>query len=198
MKNTQYITIQGWMVNELKLKGNDLIVYAVIYGFSQDGESKFSGSIDYLCKTINGTRPTVRKAIKNLLNRNLIIKETIKKTFNVYQTNLEVVKKLSFGGKETLPGDSKETIPNTNTINTIEDRKKKFQLLLKPYIEKYGNKMMNQFYSYWTELNKSKKKMRFEEQRFFEIGKRLSTWNSRNNKGGDEDTGTFNAADYQH
>ena len=33
MYNNQFYIIQGWMVNELKLKGNELICYAVIYGF---------------------------------------------------------------------------------------------------------------------------------------------------------------------
>jgi hypothetical protein len=50
MKNSQYINIQGWMVNELKLKGNDLIIFAIIFGFSQDQESWFNGSLQYLKK----------------------------------------------------------------------------------------------------------------------------------------------------
>ena len=33
IKNENFIAIQGWMINELQLKGNDLIVYALIYGF---------------------------------------------------------------------------------------------------------------------------------------------------------------------
>ena len=32
-----YVAIQGWMITDLNLKGNDLLIYAVIYGFSQDG-----------------------------------------------------------------------------------------------------------------------------------------------------------------
>ena len=35
IKNENYVVIQGWMVNELNLKGNDLMVYAIIYGFTQ-------------------------------------------------------------------------------------------------------------------------------------------------------------------
>jgi hypothetical protein len=30
-----YVTIQGWQVSELKLSGNELIAYALIYGFCQ-------------------------------------------------------------------------------------------------------------------------------------------------------------------
>ena len=48
MKNENYIVIQGWMRNELNLKGNELIVYALIYGFSQDEESEFTGSVAYI------------------------------------------------------------------------------------------------------------------------------------------------------
>ena len=38
--------------------------------------------------------------------------------------------------------------------------------------------------------------MRFEQQTFFEVGKRLATWNKNNKKGGDEGGGTFDASQY--
>ena len=37
-----YITIQGWMRTDLKLSGNELIVYAIIYGFSQNKQGEFT------------------------------------------------------------------------------------------------------------------------------------------------------------
>lgn len=43
-----YITIQGWMRTDLKLSGNELIVYAIIYGFSQNKQGEFTGSAQYL------------------------------------------------------------------------------------------------------------------------------------------------------
>jgi hypothetical protein len=39
-----FITIQGWMVTDLELTGKDLMVYAIIYGFSQNESGKFTGS----------------------------------------------------------------------------------------------------------------------------------------------------------
>lgn len=42
IKNENFIAIQGFMVKELGLSGNELIAYALIYGFSQDNESEFS------------------------------------------------------------------------------------------------------------------------------------------------------------
>ena len=41
IKNENYYTIFGWMLKELNLNGIDLVVYAIIYSFSQDGESEF-------------------------------------------------------------------------------------------------------------------------------------------------------------
>lgn len=35
VKNENYLVIQGWMITELKLKGNELLIYAIIYGFSR-------------------------------------------------------------------------------------------------------------------------------------------------------------------
>lgn len=75
IKNNNYITIQGWMINELNLSGNDLIVYAIIYGFSQDEESSFKGSREYLSNWCNSTIRGIQKNLNNLLEKNLIIKE---------------------------------------------------------------------------------------------------------------------------
>ena len=52
MRDTGYYVVQGWMVNRLKLKGNNLHVFAVIYGFSKDGKSVYNGGNKYLCDTV--------------------------------------------------------------------------------------------------------------------------------------------------
>lgn len=74
--NDKYINIQGWMVNELKLKGNDLLVYAIIYGFSQDEKSEFTGSLSYLATWCNATKNGIQKNLKRLIDSNLINKKT--------------------------------------------------------------------------------------------------------------------------
>lgn len=75
MKSDNFVVIQGWMITELKLSGNDLLVYAIIYQFSQDNETKFSGSLQYLADWCNATKQGIQKNLKNLLDRNLIVKE---------------------------------------------------------------------------------------------------------------------------
>ena len=79
MKAEQFVTIQGWMRTELNLKGNDLLVYAVIYGFSQAEEQRFSGSLQYLADWCGATKQGVQKNLKNLLERGLLCKTDIEK-----------------------------------------------------------------------------------------------------------------------
>ena len=58
-------------------------------------------------------------------------------------------------------------------------RKEKFGKSLIPYVEKYGKDMVRDFFDYWTEMNQSKSKMRFEQQPTWETAKRLATWAKR-------------------
>lgn len=74
MKNENFITIQGWMVNELGLSGNDLICYALVYGFSQDEESEFAGSLSYVAGCLNITKQNARKVLLRLVEKGLITK----------------------------------------------------------------------------------------------------------------------------
>lgn len=75
MKPENFIVIQGWMRTELSLKGNDLMVYAIIYGFSQTENQKFTGSLQYLADWCGATKQGIMKNLKNLLDKNLIVKE---------------------------------------------------------------------------------------------------------------------------
>lgn len=76
VKEENFICIQGWMISKLNLKGNDLLVYAIIYGYSQDGSSCFSGGLQYLADWVNGTKRGVQKNLDNLESKGLIQKES--------------------------------------------------------------------------------------------------------------------------
>lgn len=124
IKDENYYQITGWMLNRLELKGIALEIYAIVYGFSQDGESEFKGSISYLCDFTGTSRPTVIKALKDLVASDYLIKietEINGVKFNKYKVNLQVVKEFNRGSKETLQGGSKETLPNNNTIDNKPD-----------------------------------------------------------------------------
>lgn len=74
IRNENYLVIQGWMINELKLKGNELLLYAIIHGFSQDNQ-KFSGSLQYLAGWCNSTKRGVMKALDKLIEKKMYKKE---------------------------------------------------------------------------------------------------------------------------
>lgn len=61
------------MVNRLGLKGNTLIIYAIIYGFSQDGESEYHGSMRYIADTLDISKGGVKKCIDKLLELEIIV-----------------------------------------------------------------------------------------------------------------------------
>lgn len=116
MKADSFVVIQSWMCVELELKGNDLLIFALIHGFSQDGESRFSGSRSYIANTFNISLPTVDKSIKNLINKNLIQQHRIEKNgvvFNEYNS-LWGIKKLYGPCKETLHNNIDNNIDNNN------------------------------------------------------------------------------------
>lgn len=62
------------MRTELNLTGNDLLVYAIIYSFSQTDNQKFTGSLQYLADWCGATKQGISKNLKNLINKGLIIK----------------------------------------------------------------------------------------------------------------------------
>lgn len=75
VKNEHYITIQEFMVNDLELSGNELIAYALIYGFSQDGESYFKGSLSYVAKWLNCSKATACTILNKLADDGFLEKK---------------------------------------------------------------------------------------------------------------------------
>ena len=75
-----FLVIQGWMVTELCLKGNELLIYALVYGFSQTKEQWFTGTLKYISEWTNSTVRGVQKSLASLIEKELIEKvETTEK-----------------------------------------------------------------------------------------------------------------------
>jgi len=115
MRSENFIVIQGWMRTELELKGNDLMVYAIIYGFSQTENQKFTGSLQYLADWCGATKQGIMKNLKNLVDRGLIVKEERTennvKFVSYYATEFNGGIQLSLNNKIA---DSKEASINTS------------------------------------------------------------------------------------
>lgn len=159
IKDANYYVVHGFMLNRLGLKGTALNVYAIIYGFSQDGESEFKGSRTYLCDFTGATRPTIDKALEELTERGLITKTTERinnVVFNKYRADLDAVKNFT-GYKETLQGGCKETLHNNDIINNknIEERKKGFDDLIEKYSN--GDEEVKTWLGEWLKVRKAKR-----------------------------------------
>ena len=139
MTNKGYYTVQGWMINELKLKGNELHIYAIINGYSKDGQGEYFGSVQYLAETIGASKPTVIKALQSLTAKGFLLKKSFTKN-NITQCRYRVS---GFTSKETLPETSKETLPETSKETLLETGKETLPN------NKYKNNIIN--------INKDKK-----------------------------------------
>ena len=95
-----YITIQGWMRTDLKLSGNELIVYAIIYGFSQNKQGEFTGSAQYLADWVGCTRRTVMSILNKLVENNFISKTEIILNNNEKRVSYQAER----GGEKTAQG----------------------------------------------------------------------------------------------
>jgi hypothetical protein len=86
IKDDNYFTVKGWMINKLGLSGSALVAYAVIYGFSQDGQSSFCGSISYLASCAGVTDRGIQKSLHELIEKGYINKkETIKNNVTYFE-----------------------------------------------------------------------------------------------------------------
>lgn len=72
INDNNFVTIQGWMRTKLNLKGNELLAYAVIYGFSQTDGAKFTGSRKYLAEWCGCSMATIDRTLNSLVDKGLI------------------------------------------------------------------------------------------------------------------------------
>jgi len=181
--NKDYIVVQGWMINELNLSGNDLLTYALIYGFSKDEQSEYTGSLNYLCEWLKCTRKTAIKSLQYLVDNKLIKKTQVNVNnviFNKYSVITQVVQKLHWDSVNITQGGSVNSTPNNtninNTIYNIEERKLKFASTLDTFRDTYPNNLIDDFIAYWSEPNKSNTKFKYEMQKTWDLERRLNTW----------------------
>ncbi len=167
MERNDYITIQAYMVTELGLSGNNLIIYALIHGFCKDGIHEFKGSINYICEWTNLTRNTVIAILKQLVESELLVKRTYKEnnvTFCAY----------SLGSAKIVPpvqnvdDGSAKISPNNNIDNTKLKKDKEeslsksasdVELFEKCWIAYRRKGKKGKSLPYWKKLTESEKQM---------------------------------------
>ena len=145
VKDSNYIVIQGWAVAQLKLKNNNLLVYSIIYGFSQDGVNEYTGGLKYLTDWCNCSKQCIIKCLQSLCAKQLIIKtETVKNNIKncSYRANLDILTRFNggkqslMGGKQSLTPGGKQSLPN----NIYSDN-----ILKNKYKEKKDESVLDKF-----------------------------------------------------
>lgn len=158
----------------------------------------------------NQEAPLSTTDIQGIYKSKLYIKEKKEPTYvGEKEKKVETDGEVSFDS----PASPKEQISLTPTLSTkettaqkaekqqalLKERENAFIESLRPYLSLYGKEMLNDFFSYWTEPNKSKTKMRFELEKTWDLDRRLKTWSSRSypsnrrNYGRNEQQSTFDS-----
>ena len=145
---------------------------------------------------VNDENPVSKNRIVNLMFEP--IKATLKRDLKKWeQTRIVRVEAGSKGGKQKVANaknykqnvanlavsDSVSVSVSDNVIN-IEERKQKFALTLKSFVEKYGRDFIKDFYLYWSEPTLDNKKLKYELEKTWSLERRLSTWESNAKKYG--------------
>lgn len=140
VKSDNFVTIQGFMVKDLELKGNELMIYAIIYGFSQTEGQVFNGSLQYLADWTNSTKQGVSKNLKSLVDKGCLQKN--EKYINgvkfceYYATKFNrVLNKVDGGIQQSLIGGIKQSLTNNIDIHNIDNNINNNNRFIKPTVE---------------------------------------------------------------
>lgn len=115
VKDTNFVTIQGWMRTKLNLKGNELLAYAVIYGFSQTDGAKFAGSRKYLAEWCGCSMATIDRTLNSLVDKGLI-----SRTSYVTRHGYRAVEYAVRQNDTQAPADTQTHTESTTEHNTTE------------------------------------------------------------------------------
>ena len=158
---------------------------------SLDAEQGCFASNDYFAKFFQLSKSRISDLIGQLVSKGYIT------TFLVYDgkqvkrreiTMVIPIRKFEGGIRKTEEGYSENAQDNNTLVNNtisnkntkIYNHKEAFVSRVDEFKHKLGNEY-SRFIDYWTEANE-KGKMRFQDQKFFDISRRIATWtkNSKN------------------
>ena len=115
MQDGGFLVIQKWMLTDLNLKSTELMVYAIIYGFSQDSQGECWASLDYFQLWTGASRSSIIRSINSLEEKGLIERRRREGTTSALRV-VEGGVKMKRGGVNLKRGGVKMT-PNNITNN---------------------------------------------------------------------------------
>lgn len=134
-----YYVITDEMRTSLGLKGNELLVFAIINGYSQSQQGCFYGSLAYLQElTGAASKRTIITTLQDLVAKGHIVKREmmVDGVRRVLYTVAEGwCKKCTVGSAEIAPGSSANFAPNNKGIDNKEGDIKSASRFVKPTVE---------------------------------------------------------------
>lgn len=131
IKDTNYITIPAIFRTQYNLNCNEVMIASIIYGFSQDGKSSFTGSLAYLQEWTSLTKQGILKILAKLADKGIIEKEVsiingvrhcaYKTIIGGGKLSLIGVNSVEQGGKLSLTGGIKLSLPNNIDIDNKDN-----------------------------------------------------------------------------
>lgn len=123
LKDDSNFQVYGWMVTNLKLKANDLFIYAIIYSFSQNngGDGIFNASTAYLCEWTGLSQRAVINCLIRLIKNKLIIKledNSLKRKPNIYKINEKLLKTATEKSSVALLKKVQQTTEKSSVYNS--------------------------------------------------------------------------------
>lgn len=156
MEKSGFTTIPDWML-EFDLDIYETVILGVIFGFSQDGESTFKGSQNYLAKKAKCTRRKVILCLENLVSKGIV--EKINNTINGVKF-CEYKVCTTFTGCEQYSQGGCECHSHNNIDNNINNK----SMSLNAHARKFdfawalrGAGVSEQHVAEWMEIRKTKK-----------------------------------------
>lgn len=125
MREDQYVVIQAFMLSDLHLKGNELIVYATIYGFTQDGSHWFYGTRGYLAEWCGAKRETVDRCLKSLIDKGYVERREVEEHGRMFVQYRATKNTMGTQKSSTPPKKTSTPTPKNGHINKIEEQPKR-------------------------------------------------------------------------
>lgn len=120
-----FTVVQEWML-DYDLSASELLAYATIYGFSQNGQSKYEGTRKYLAKRSACSLSTIKRILLSLEEKGLIRKFDIEHPSGTLECQYQAVVQNEPGWVKMNQGVGQNEPPHIIDIyNTISTDKKK-------------------------------------------------------------------------
>jgi hypothetical protein len=193
-----FTVIQHGFRRENNLSCVEYVLCDMVYFLSNSDASPVPGwcfmSKEQIATELNLSKQAILNMIDRMVEAGFLYKndqtkylKTSSKWQQVYFTDGKET--LLSNGQLSLLGGGKETLPNNNSSYNNSNKEDPKRIFLKSVVDwiktnpnKYPTLMYVEFCEYWIEKSATGKKMRFQGEKFFDLGRRLSTWHKNSEK----------------